>query len=67
VTQIGDKVELIRCNDQYTRLKPGDRGTVRFIDALGTVHIDWHSGLKLGLVREDGDSWKVLERGTPND
>lgn len=61
MTQVGDRVELIRCNDQYTRLQPGERGTVRLVDSLGTVHVDWDSGSKLGLVRQDGDSWKVVQ------
>jgi hypothetical protein len=59
MTQVGDRVRLQRCTDQYTRLEPGEEGTVTFIDALGTVSVDWDSGSKLGLVRGE-DSWIVL-------
>lgn len=36
--------------DPHTRLKPGDRGTVSFIDDTGTVFVDWDSGSRLGVV-----------------
>lgn len=50
----GKRVRLIRCSDPYTRLSPGDEGTVSFVDDLGTVHVAWDSGSSLGLVyRED--------------
>jgi Domain of unknown function (DUF4314) len=37
--EIGDRVELIHTSDPYTRLTPGTRGTVTFIDDRGTVHV----------------------------
>jgi hypothetical protein len=32
----GSRVELVRMNDPYSKLKPGDRGTVEFVDDNGT-------------------------------
>lgn len=58
--QKGDRVELVRCSDPYTSLRPGDEGTVVFVDALGTVHVDWDSGSKLGLVEQAGDCYRVI-------
>jgi hypothetical protein len=58
-------VQLVRCNDPYTRLTPGEQGTVGFIDSLGTVSVKWDSGSSLGLVREDGDAWTVLPKPKP--
>lgn len=60
MTQVGDRVRLIYSNDQFTRLNPGDEGTVTFIDSMGTFFVDWDSGSKLGLVREGGDRWAVI-------
>ena len=60
MTQVGDRVKLVRCNDPYTRLTTGELGTVSFIDDMGTVHVDWDSGSRLGLVREDGDQWQIV-------
>jgi len=51
----GDRVRLVSCSDPYTRLRPGDVGTVTFIDDLGTVHVKWDSGASLGIVAEAGD------------
>ena len=46
----GSRVELVSMNDKYTRLKPGDRGTVEHVDDIGTVHIQWDCGSSLGAV-----------------
>jgi hypothetical protein len=32
------------------RLTPGSLGTIRFVDDLGTVHVDWDNGMRLGCV-----------------
>jgi hypothetical protein len=47
---IGTRVELVSMDDPYSRLKPGDCGTVNFIDDTGTVFVDWDSGSGLGVV-----------------
>ncbi len=59
--RVGDRVPLISMVDEWTRLGPGTEGTVRFVDALGTIHVDWDSGSHLGLVAEAGDEWLLLE------
>lgn len=47
----GTRVELISLDDPYNRkLAPGDKGTVAFVDDIGTVHINWDSGSQLGIV-----------------
>ena len=46
----GTRIELIQMEDPYSRLKPGDRGTVRFVDDAATVFVDWDSGSELGIV-----------------
>lgn len=51
----GDRVELVRCSDPYTKLRPGSQGIVSFVDSMGTVHVDWDNGAKLGMVEEAGD------------
>ncbi len=37
-------------DDPYTKLRPGDQGTVSFVDDIGTVFVDWDSGSKLGVA-----------------
>ena len=46
----GTRVELIRMDDPYTNLMPGDKGTVTGVDDTGTVFVSWDKGSSLGLV-----------------
>jgi hypothetical protein len=46
----GTRVELIKMDDPYTRLRPGDLGTVDFVDDTGTIFCTWDSGSSLGVV-----------------
>ncbi len=46
----GTRVELVRMNDQYSKLIPGDRGTVDFVDDTGTIFCTWDKGSTLGVV-----------------
>ena len=60
--KVGDRVRLVRCTDQWTKLHPGELGTVSFIDDTGTVFVDWDSGSSLGLVDRAGDRFEVVEK-----
>ena len=46
----GTRVELLSMEDPYSGIPEGARGTVAFVDEIGTVHVDWDSGARLGLV-----------------
>lgn len=46
----GTRVELVQMDDPYSRLKPGDKGTIRFVDDTATIFVDWDSGSGLGIV-----------------
>ena len=46
----GTHVELISMSDPYTKLKPGDQGTVSLVDDIGTVFVDWDNGSGLGVT-----------------
>ena len=54
-------VELISMTDPYTKLKPGDMGTVDFVDDAGTVFINWDSGSHLGAVFGE-DEIRILSK-----
>jgi hypothetical protein len=58
-------VRLVRCTDPYTRLHPGDEGTIAFVDDWGTLHVSWDSGSRLGLVPGE-DAWELLSLGPPS-
>lgn len=46
----GTRVELVHMNDPYTKLRPGDQGTVDFVDDTGTIFCSWDRGSSLGVV-----------------
>lgn len=46
----GTRVELVSMNDPFTRLKPGDQGTVTMVDDIGTVFVRWDCGSSLGVA-----------------
>ena len=56
----GKRIELISTTDPYTELKPGDRGTINFVDDMETIHVSWDNGSQLGLVPGE-DQYKLLE------
>lgn len=56
----GTRVELVRMNDDYSRLKPGDKGIVTAVDDIGTIHVDWDCGSGLGIAYGE-DSCKIIE------
>lgn len=62
---VGRRVRLIRCTDEHTRLEPGAEGVVTFVDDVGTVHVTWDSGARLGLVAAAGDQWEVIGPAVP--
>jgi hypothetical protein len=51
----GDRVRLVHCDDPYTKLVPGDTGTVNMEGADGTVYVKWDSGSTLSMIPEEGD------------
>jgi len=50
--RVGQRVRAIQINDPYTRIKSGECGTIRFIDDLETIHVNWDSGSVLGIIPE---------------
>jgi hypothetical protein len=61
----GRRVRLISCDDPHTRLQPGTRGRVTFVDGLGTVHVVWDDGSRLGLI-PGVDQWDVEPADSPD-
>ena len=53
--KVGDRVRFVRFGepDPTSNLEFGDEGEVRFIDALGAVHVSWDNGSSLGMLVDD--------------
>ena len=58
----GTRVELIHMDDPYNRkLVPGCRGTVKYVDDMGTIHVSWDCGSSLGVVYGEDSCRKVIK------
>jgi hypothetical protein len=55
----GTRVQLISMNDERA-VPEGTKGTVRLIDDMATIHVDWDNGQTLGLIYGE-DSFKKIE------
>ena len=59
----GTRVELVQMDDPYNRkLVPGCKGTVRWVDDMGTIHVSWDCGSSLGIVYGEDSCRKVAEQ-----
>jgi len=61
---VGDRIELVFINDSWTRLKPGNRGTVMKIESETDetlVWVQWDNGERLALL-DPIDKFKVIKK-----
>lgn len=55
----GTRIEFICMKDPYAPVPAGTRGTVKFIDSMGTLFPEWDNGRSLGVVPGE-DSFRKL-------
>ena len=59
---VGCRVELVHMNDPFnTKLVPGCKGTVKGVDDIGTIHVQWDCGSSLGVAYGEDVCRKVDE------
>lgn len=46
----GTRIELISMKDPYAPVPASTRGTVKFVDSMGTIFPEWDNGRSLGVV-----------------
>ena len=46
----GTRIELLSMNDAFAPVPSGTRGTVSFVDDIGTIHPVWDNGRTLGVI-----------------
>jgi len=46
----GTRLMILCMNDPYHPVERGTRGTVEYVDDIGTIHIRWDNGRVLGLI-----------------
>lgn len=54
----GTRILLKRMEDPHP-VPPGTKGTVRFVDDLGQIHMDWDNGSSLALVKGQ-DQFEII-------
>lgn len=57
----GTRLVLISMDDPYAPVPSGTRGTLRFIDDMGTLHMQWDNGRTLGIVPGEDSFRKLTE------
>ena len=55
----GSRIELVNMKDPYSPVPSGTRGTVKFVDSMGTIFPEWDNGSTLGIVPGE-DSFRKL-------
>jgi len=62
----GDRVELTDATGYRDfRLSAGDLGQVEFTDSLGTIHIRWDNGHRVGILTQDAGMIRVAPEPHP--
>ena len=56
---IGARIKLNYMNDAYA-VPSGTKGTIKFIDDAGTIHVAWDNGSTLGVIWGE-DSFEVIQ------
>ena len=57
----GTRIKLIHMDDAHA-VPEGTEGTVRNVDDIGTIHVDWDNGSSLGLIA-GVDSFVIIKDG----
>ena len=55
----GTRIDLISMKEPYAPVTSGTRGTVKFVDSMGTIFPEWDNGRTLGIVPGE-DSFRKL-------
>lgn len=55
----GTRIELISMKEPYAPVLAGTRGTVKFVDSMGTIFPEWDNNRTIGIVPGE-DSFRKL-------
>lgn len=57
----GTRLMLLSMSDPYRQIESGTRGSVKFVDDMGTIHMNWDNGRTLGIVPGEDDFRKLTQ------
>ena len=55
----GTRIEIISMENDPKPIAPGTKGTVEFVDSIGTVHCTFDNGRSLGLIPGEDQFRKI--------
>lgn len=55
----GTRIKLISMEDPHP-VEPNTTGTVQIVDDVGTIHMQWDNGRRLGLIYGE-DSFEIIK------
>lgn len=58
---VGKRVVCLRMEDPWSPVPSGTKGTVRAVDDIGTIHVNWDNGSSLGLIYGEDEFALVKE------
>ena len=58
----GTRIMLLQMGDDPHPVEPNTRGTVKFVDDMGTLHCDFDNGRQLGVVPGEDSFRKLTEQ-----
>ena len=58
---VGTRILLLSMEDPYSPVLSGTKGTVKFVDDLGTIHMEWDNGRTLGICPFEDDFRKLTD------
>ncbi len=61
----GKRIELVKMEDPYTNLIPGDKGTIQDTDDIGNILVKWDNGSTLSII-PDVDEFDIIEESNIN-
>ena len=63
--EVGDRIKLIKMTDDPRPIEPGSEGTIKFIDDMKQIHVDWDNGRTLALI-PGVDEYTIIEKTMEN-
>jgi len=54
----GKRIKCVEMNDEHP-VESGVEGTVRGVDDMGTIHVNWDNGRTLGIVPSE-DKYEMI-------
>lgn len=58
----GTRVVVDRMYDPYNKIPEGTAGTVKWVDDIGTIHVNWDNGSSLGICPDEDEFHKAGEK-----